>query len=276
MPIPAWKEAESRRLVSDAYAALEPVTQRVLAGFSAEKKRIEQESARIAARNISVVAGLLAATALVLLSGVWIIGRSISRPVKKVTEAMRDLAAGNTGVSVPGLGQRNEFGAMAQALEVFRQSALANRRLEEEAVASRALAEEKRRQLQDEAEAAAQQRLNAATAGLAGGLQRLAGGDLSFEIAEPFAADFEPLRENLNTTLQQLNAVLQEIAQSSLAIESGSSEISGSAGDLARRTEQQAAALGADGGGTRRDHRQCHQLCETRAGSASGGGDCQR
>ncbi|URK88107.1 methyl-accepting chemotaxis protein [Rhizobium sp. RCAM05350] len=204
---------------------------------------IEDESAGVAARNISLVIGLLAATVLVLLAGVWIIGRSISRPVKKVTEAMRDLAGGNTDVSVPGLGLRNEFGSMAEALEVFRQAALANRRLEEEAAEARILAEEKRRQLQEEAEASAQLRLRRATAGLAGGLQRLAGGDLSFELNEPFAADFESLRENLNRTLRQLNGVMLDIAQSSTAIESGSREISGSAGDLARRTEQQAAAL---------------------------------
>ncbi|WP_455273435.1 methyl-accepting chemotaxis protein [Rhizobium herbae] len=237
------KEAESRRLVAEAYGALEPVTQRVLASFSAEKTMIENESARIAERNISLVIGLLAVTVLVLLAGVWIIGRSISRPVKKVTEAMRDLAGGNTDVTVPGLGMRNEFGSMAEALEVFRQSALANRRLEEEAAEARVLAEEKRRQLQEDAEASAQLRLHRATAGLAGGLQRLAGGDLSFELIEPFSADFESLRENLNTTLRQLNGVMQDIAQSSTAIENGSREISGSAGDLARRTEQQAAAL---------------------------------
>ncbi len=237
------KEAESRRLVAEAYGALEPVTQRVLASFSAEKTMIENESARIAERNISFVIGLLAVTVLVLLAGVWIIGRSISRPVKKVTEAMRDLAGGNTDVTVPGLGMRNEFGSMAEALEVFRQSALANRRLEEEAAEARGLAEEKRRQLQEDAEASAQLRLHRATAGLAGGLQRLAGGDLSFELIEPFSADFESLRENLNTTLRQLNGVMQDIAQSSTAIENGSREISGSAGDLARRTEQQAAAL---------------------------------
>ncbi len=237
------KEAESRRLVAEAYGALEPVTQRVLASFSAEKTMIENESARIAERNISFVIGLLAVTVLVLLAGVWIIGRSISRPVKKVTEAMRDLAGGNTDVTVPGLGMRNEFGSMAEALEVFRQSALANRRLEVEAAEARVLAEEKRRQLQEDAEASAQLRLHRATAGLAGGLQRLAGGDLSFELIEPFSADFESLRENLNTTLRQLNGVMQDIAQSSTAIENGSREISGSAGDLARRTEQQAAAL---------------------------------
>jgi methyl-accepting chemotaxis protein len=237
------KEAESRRMVAEAYGALEPVTQRVLASFSAEKTMIENESARIAERNISFVIGLLAVTVLVLLAGVWIIGRSISRPVKKVTEAMRDLAGGNTDVTVPGLGMRNEFGSMAEALEVFRQSALANRRLEEEAAEARVLAEEKRRQLQEDAEASAQLRLHRATAGLAGGLQRLAGGDLSFELIEPLSADFESLRENLNTTLRQLNGVMQDIAQSSTAIENGSREISGSAGDLARRTEQQAAAL---------------------------------
>ncbi len=237
------KEAESRRLVNESYAAMQPLTQRVLEVFTTEKTAIESESAAVAERNIALVIGLLAATVLVLLAGVIIIGRSISGPVKRITGAMRSLADGNTDIAVPGLGLRNEFGSMADALEIFRQSAINNLRLEKEAAEARTRAEQERHQLQQEAEAAAQLRLREATAGLAAGLQRLAGGDLSFELTEPFASDFESLRENLNITLRQLNDVMKEIAQSSTAIESGSSEISGSAGDLARRTEQQAAAL---------------------------------
>lgn len=82
-----------------------------------------------------------------------------------------------------------------------------------------------------------------ATTGLAAALRRLAGGDLSFELNEPFAPDFEALRHDLNQTIRQLDAAMSGVVQSSVAINGGSQEISESAADLARRTEQQAASL---------------------------------
>jgi signal transduction histidine kinase/CheY-like chemotaxis protein len=69
---------------------------------------------------------LLAATAAILLAVAltWLIGGSISRPVRRMTSAMRKLAAGNLMIQVPALDHQDEVGAMAAAVEVFRQSAL--------------------------------------------------------------------------------------------------------------------------------------------------------
>ncbi len=74
-------------------------------------------------------------------------------------------------------------------------------------------------------------------------LTRMAAGDLSFEVTNPFAPDFELLRSNLNAALAQLNGTLSGVSQSSDLLESNSREISDSANDLSRRTEQQAASL---------------------------------
>ncbi|MCV9965781.1 methyl-accepting chemotaxis protein [Pararhizobium sp. BT-229] len=237
------KEAEARKSVSTAYTAIEPVIERVLAGYSAEKSATIAENQGVAQRNIAIVVGLIGAAIVILLAGVWLIGRSISRPVVTITSAMRVLAGGRTEIAIPGLGRRDEFGAMAEALDVFRQSALANKRLEEEAEATRVRAESERLRMQEEAEANARERLIQATGGLAAGLQRLAAGDLSFELSDPFSPDFEALRHDLNKTLKQLGEVMGEISQSTGSIDSGSREISQSAGDLAQRTERQAASL---------------------------------
>lgn len=237
------KEAESRKIVSAAYSAVEPVVARVMAAYEAEKTALIAANQRVAERNMAIVAGLIAVTVLILLAGVSLIGRSIARPLVAITSAMRSLAGGQTELAAPGLGRRDEFGAMAAALETFRQAALANARLEQEAETARHHAEAERLRIQEEAEAAARERLLQATGGLAVGLQRLASGDLSFALTQSFAPDFEALREDLNSTLYRLSDVMGEIAQSSDAIASGSSEISGSTSDLARRTEQQAASL---------------------------------
>ena len=167
----------------------------------------------------------------------------ISHPIRKMTAFMESLAAGDTSNNVPGRLRGDEIGAMAGAVEVFRQAAISNKRLEEEAQANRAKAEAERIRMTTEAEAAAQKRLMEATAGLARGLKRLASGDLAFELTEPFAPDFESLRHDLNGAVAQLGETLRSVAQSTNAIDSGTREISQSSDDLSRRTEQQAASL---------------------------------
>ena len=178
-----------------------------------------------------------------LLIAVWLVGRSIVGPIGSITAAMRALAGGGTGIAVPGLERRDEIGAMAAALEVFRQAAIDNRRLEDQAEADRRKAEAERVAIQATAEAEAHARLMQATGGLAAGLRRLAAGDLDFELAEPFSPEFEGLRNDLNQALGQLGETLAQIAAVGGTIDDGSREISTSAGMLSGRTERQAAAL---------------------------------
>ncbi len=237
------KEAQSQKDVSAAYRALEPQVQAVSAAYEARREATLAENTRVAERNLMIAAGLVLAAIIALGLGVWLIGRSITRPVVAMTAAMRKLAGGETELTIPSLNCRNEFGAMAGALDTFREAAIANRRLEEEAAEARANAEGERLRLQRQAEAEARARLMQATEGLAEGLRRLASGDLAFELTEPFAPDFENLRGDLNQTVARLGEVMASIAHASHAIEGGSREIAGSANDLSSRTEQQAASL---------------------------------
>lgn len=237
------KQIESARNVSAAYQVMEPQVEAVRAAYDVQRTAALTENSRIAARNLMIVAALLFGAVATLVAAVWLVGRSITRPVAAMTYAMRKLAGGETDIAIPSLNARNEFGAMAQALDTFRQAAIANRRLEQEAEQARNRAEIERRRIQEHAEAEARDMLQQATQGLAAGLRRLAGGDLSFTLSEPFAPDFEALRSDLNQTVARLADVMAEIAHASGSIEGGSREIAGSADDLSRRTEQQAASL---------------------------------
>ncbi|ENN89727.1 methyl-accepting chemotaxis sensory transducer [Rhizobium freirei PRF 81] len=167
----------------------------------------------------------------------------ISKPMAALRASMARLASNETNIQIPGMARGDELGQMAGAVEVFRQAAIANERLEAEAEASRSQSEADRLKVVAEAEAAAQERLREATAGLANGLKLLAAGDLSFQLTEPFAPDFETLRHDLNATITQLSETLREVARSTASIDSGSREISRSADDLSQRTEKQAASL---------------------------------
>jgi methyl-accepting chemotaxis protein len=74
--------------------------------------------------------GLLVLTALVIgFLGLLKIRRNVISPIVALTVAMRRLAAGDTGTEIPNATRRDELGAMARAVEIFKQAAIENARL---------------------------------------------------------------------------------------------------------------------------------------------------
>jgi methyl-accepting chemotaxis protein len=59
----------------------------------------------------------------------FLIGRSIARPVRALTEAMVTLASGDTGQAIPATERRDEIGDMARAVQVFKDNAIEVERL---------------------------------------------------------------------------------------------------------------------------------------------------
>jgi PAS domain S-box-containing protein len=74
-------------------------------------------------------------------------------------------------------------------------------------------------------------------------LNRLAGGDLAFRLEQPFARDFESLRQNFNEAIDKLGRALSSVSETTTRIDTGTREIAAGADDLSKRTEQQAASL---------------------------------
>ncbi|OLP45533.1 methyl-accepting chemotaxis protein [Rhizobium oryziradicis] len=207
---------------------------------------VKDEGASSVASITLAKAVTYAALALALLIGLCAILTNavrVVRPLKHITNTMRILSSGDTSGDVPYKSRQDEIGAMAAALQVFKDGILHNRALETEAENARQKAELEKLRLQQDAEAAAQQKLQMATAGLASGLKRLAAGDLNFELNEPFSPEFDALRLDLNSAVAQLGNTIATVAGSAGAISNGSREVSQSANDLSKRTEQQAASL---------------------------------
>jgi PAS domain S-box-containing protein len=75
---------------------------------------------------------LAAAIALLAVALAGSVGRSISRSLAAMSTTMTDLAGSNLDVAIPGLGRSDEVGAMAKAVQVFKDNAIENRRLVEE------------------------------------------------------------------------------------------------------------------------------------------------
>jgi len=91
----------------------------------------ETIAATVRTQQIVALVALLLGAAIAFL-----VGRSIIRPIAGMTGAMEKLAAGDRNVEVPSRDATDEMGAMAKAVDVFKQNAIERVRLEEEQKAS--------------------------------------------------------------------------------------------------------------------------------------------
>ncbi|EJB06841.1 methyl-accepting chemotaxis protein [Rhizobium leguminosarum bv. trifolii WSM597] len=189
-----------------------------------------------------LTAAIAALAVLIAMAGIAFAVFGIANPIRSIASAMRRLSDGDLDSDIPGAGRADEVGEMAGAVEVFRQNALNVVRLEKEAAASRSESEAVRAAAQQRAEREAEQ-LRFATTTLGGGLRRLAAGDISFQLSEQFAAEYETLRQDFNASLRQLGATIGAVLQTVHSIDNGTGEIASAAQDLSKRTEQQAASL---------------------------------
>ncbi|MGQ3254171.1 methyl-accepting chemotaxis protein, partial [Agrobacterium sp.] len=78
---------------------------------------------------------------------------------------------------------------------------------------------------------------------LATALSKIAEGDVTYRIVQPFVAGLDGIRGDFNRAAEQLQSTLTQVAQNARGIDAGANEIRSAADDLARRTEQQAAAV---------------------------------
>ncbi len=74
--------------------------------------------------------GMLVGLALVLVGGMFfLIGRSIVNPINAMTAAMRKIADGETSTAIPAQERRDEVGAMAQSVQIFKDNMIEATRL---------------------------------------------------------------------------------------------------------------------------------------------------
>ena len=78
------------------------------------------------------------------LAGIVFVALGVTRPLDRIIAAMGRLAAGDAAVAVPGDGRRDEIGAIAAALRVFKDNLIRARAVEAESAAARAGAEVQR------------------------------------------------------------------------------------------------------------------------------------
>ncbi|HML07556.1 MAG TPA: HAMP domain-containing methyl-accepting chemotaxis protein [Xanthobacteraceae bacterium] len=91
------------------------------------------------------------ASALAIVFGLvlaFVIGRGIARPIQQITAVMRKLADGTIDVSIPHVGRRDEIGAMAEAVRVFKDNKIEADRLTDENESERRNKEQRAKSLE--------------------------------------------------------------------------------------------------------------------------------
>ena len=207
----AVRDAGSNVLVSDSVLPLRDLrndeTKQIEAAATSQHNAIQTALFALVIGAIALIS--LAVTLSMLLS------RQIARPITVLTDAMTQLAGGRHDIEVEA-DRPDELGDMARAVAVFRDTAAAK-------------------------VAADRDRATAMTA-IGGGLRRLSDADLTARIVDVPPA-FRVLSDDFNNATDSLSRVLGEVRGSVQSIKHNSTEINHGALDLARRTEQEAAAL---------------------------------
>ncbi len=239
-------KAELERFVdTKLYSSVDPLAAPIsdLIKLQLSEANAELEAAKSEKNNLTLWQSVIAGFALLMLGAtIWFVIAGLLRPLTKLREAMRQLAAGNLKTLIFGEGRRDEIGQMAGAVAVFRDNALERQRLEQEAEAGRSLSEREREQREaQKAKEAAE--VQTAVSALGFGLDRLAEGDLTFRIETPLAERLDALRTNFNSSVTNLEDALRSVGENARSINAGASEIRSAAGDLSKRTEQQAASV---------------------------------
>jgi methyl-accepting chemotaxis protein len=179
---------------------------------------------------------------LLSLFGFYLFARSLGGTVRRLTDTMTKLAAGDLGAEVAGQDRQDELGAMARAVQVFKEGAAENVRLERQTAEARD-AQERQRDRQAAIDNSKAEDLRAFVHAIEDGFNRLAGGDLTVRMNGAVSAEFEPIRAKFNSSVNNLEEAIGSVVGAVGTIRAGLQEISIASNDLAKRTEQQAASL---------------------------------
>ena len=176
------------------------------------------------------------------LASIVFLRRRAIRPIKDITTAMTDMAAGNLASEPRHLARRDEIGDMSRALAIFREAGIAKIRLEGESTQS-TLAAERQRQARETERAAEADAVRFVIEQLGAGLNHLSDCNVSVMLDKRFDDRFETLREDFNQSIRTLQTTLQTILSEAGNLQHQGVEMRDAATNLSRRTEKQAAAL---------------------------------
>lgn len=207
-------------------------------------------------RDVSTILG--GAVLLGICLAGWFLARGIVRPISAMTGAMRELAEGNKSVQIPARERGDEIGAMAKAVEVFKQNAIEAERLareqaaENEAKAKRALKVEELSKKFDEGVTVVLNSVASATVEMRSTAETMSStaektNDRSRQVAEAADGASANVRtvasaaEELSSSIREISA---QVSQSAAVANRATGE-AGKAGETVRGLAEAAQKIGA-------------------------------
>ncbi len=180
----------------------------------------------------------------------WWLGRSISRPLRRLNDVTRVLAEGKRDVTVPGLGDHDEIGEMARSVDVFRQGLIRADELQAENERARAASAAQRRQdlhdLADRFERDVKglvQTVGVSANSLHGTAEQLSqGADLSADTVTALAGAAQQTAANVDAVAAASEELAASIAEISRQM-ANSSQVAGNAATESERVNDQAGSL---------------------------------
>jgi methyl-accepting chemotaxis protein len=202
---------------------------------------IENENASLD-RQMSIFPAIALVAVLVGCITSLLVSASIARPVVNISVAIERIAGGDLDATVPGVGRRDEIGAISHAVSIFKQCLIERNRLESEAANVHRLSEEKLRATERAFTAAASEQ-TAVVEKLGEALDALARGHLTTRMTGNVAKDYEKLQGDFNHAATSLLTTITGVATTTDSIRRRSEEMARATDDLSRRTVQQATSV---------------------------------
>jgi methyl-accepting chemotaxis protein len=209
-----------------------------------EQVRAENATFTSTIERVELINEMLAGlVALVLIATAIFMFVTVIKPLRALTGGMRELAAGNFDVVLPGVGRKDEIGGIAGAVDEFKMRLAEKMRMEAEREAEVARREQAERDERARLEAEQARIVAEVVAELGQGLENLAKGNLTYRVSKEFTAEYKKIQSDFNGAIEQLQDTVQRIASSSMEIQNAAAEIATATTDLSQRTEEQAASL---------------------------------
>jgi methyl-accepting chemotaxis protein len=217
---------------------------------SQEAAKLAESAQRSSLNTLLVNAVLMASSFLLAASALWIVINRIVRSIGQMTGAMSEIAEGNTSVAVPSVARRDEMGAMARALLIFKENAekVQSMQAEREALERAARAEKAAamNRLADDFEAKVGEiveTVSAASTELEASARTLsATADRSQQLTTTVAAASEQASANVHSVASATEELTSSVTEISRQVQE-SARMAGAAVDQARMTNDRVGQL---------------------------------
>lgn len=191
-------------------------------GIIAEVRKSEVMEEVLQNRNRTIImVSIFAGVAAFL--GAWF-ARSITKPLAQLGHEMAAVSEKRYETEIQGTARNDEIGGLSGILVEFRDALNAS-------------------DLRIQAQQEHQQETERVVSRLSVAMGKLADGDLSSNIATPFIADYDQLRQDYNRIINNLSGTIGSVVRSANDIKYRGDAMNSASDELSHRTENQAATL---------------------------------